>query len=158
MIKVREKEKIMKDEIRLSKTFIIDCRKYICDNFNQIFPFELRSEYRFHIRFTPEIYKNLPDKYKSELRQFAHIEKQWVDDDIWKRYLTDFYWRYTNEHIFKFETQKALHLKTKCIWGYEGVESCDKELVFMDDSIFTQFIRLNIGKNLADAPVLPEKV
>lgn len=141
---------------RLTKTPIKDCCRFIHDNFETIIPFEVKSGYGFQIRMNETTYKELPEIYKSELKQFAYFGEQQVDDSIWKRYLIDYFWTYTQEYIFKFQTEKAIRIKTKCVYGYSGVEDSDQEIIFIDYCVFPEFILLNIGLKQEDIPKYPD--
>jgi hypothetical protein len=144
------------EEKRLTETPIKDCCEFIRDNFDNIIPFEVKSGYGFQIRMGEATYRELPEKYKSELKQFAYFGEQRVRDSIWQRYLLDYFWTYTQEYIFNFNIEKAISIETKCVYGYEGVEDSDQEIVFIDVVAFPEFIMLNIGLGQKDILKYPK--
>jgi len=144
------------EEKYLTATPIEDCCKYVKDNFNEIYPFEITCGYNFQIRMNKSTYKELPEKLKSSLKEFAYIGEQRVDDTVWNHYLKDFFWITTNEYIFTFVIKTALQLETKCIYGPETVEESDKTIVFIDSKSLPTFILLNIDLESRNAPKYPD--
>jgi hypothetical protein len=141
---------------RITKTPMVDCCKYICDNFADIIPFVVSNGYHFQIRLSPEVYEKVPEKYKSELKQFAAIGEQNVEDEVWNRYLLDFYWIYAKEYIFNFNLKFSIELNIRCVYGPESVEDCDETIIFVDSGELSEFILLNIGYNECGIMKYPE--
>ena len=138
----------IKEEIRLTETPIEDCFKYIKDDFNNIIPFDVSSGYSFQIRIDEDTYKEIPGKYKDELKQFSCMGIQDNrEDDVWNRYLTDHFWITTCDYLFHFRIRTALQLYTQCKYGYEGLEEYKKSIVFIDSKEMSPFILMNIGLN-----------
>jgi len=144
------------EETHLTATPIEDCCKYVKDNFNEIYPFEITSGFSFQIRMNESTYKELPIKLKFSLKEFAYIGKQQVDDTVWKRYLKDFFWINTDEYVFTYIIKTALQLETKCVYGPESVEESDKTIVFIDSKSLPTFILLNIDLASEDTPKYPD--
>ena len=142
----------MTEEFRLTETPIEDCFKYVKDNFNKIIPIEVSSGYSFQIRMNEDTYKELPEKYKSELEQFSFIGIQKLEGEAWNRYLRDHFWIEANEYIFNFEIRTALCLYTKCSYDCEGLEEYKKEIVFIDNKETSPFILMNIGLDSGQKP------